>query len=335
MTAATAPSVPARASGRGGAPASAEGAAVSRASAASPQAAGASGEPVAGALGAPSIAAAYAECERIGRASASNFIQAFRLLPPERRRGLAALYAFCRVVDDAADESASAARTLAAWRDELARALAGSATHPIAVAIGDAVRRFGIPPQHLEEILAGVEMDLERRRYETFDELRGYCYHVAAAVGLAALPILGCRDPQSRAYAEALGIALQLTNILRDLAEDAERGRIYLPLEDLRCFGYRERDLLTHARNAAFRDLVAFECARARTFYRAARASLPARDRGALAPAEGMRLVYQRLLARIAANPGAVFGPRVSVPLHEKALCTAIAWLGARGGGGA
>ena len=293
------------------------------------------GQPLAGASATPSVPEAYAECERLGRASASSFMQAFRLLPADRRCGLAALYAFCRVVDDAADESACAGSAVAAWRGELARALDGSATHPIAVAIGDAVRRFGISPQHLEEILVGVEMDLERRRYETFDELRDYCYHVAAAVGLAALPIFGCRDPQSRVYAEALGIALQLTNILRDLAEDAERGRIYLPLEDLRRFGYRERDLLTHTRNAAFCELMAFECARARELYHAACAALPRGDRRALAPAEAMRRVYQRLLARIVADPGAVFGPRVSVPLHEKVLCTAVAWLGTRGGGGA
>ena len=330
MTAAMVPSgAPQPPPGLGGVPARSG-------NAAAPAGTGASGGlSFAGASAAPSIAAAYAECERLGRASASSFALAFRLLPQERRCGLAALYAFCRVADDAADERGCAEGTLAAWRGELARALDGSATHPIAVAIGDAVRRFGIPPQHLEEILAGIEMDLERRRYETFDDLRRYCFRVAAAVGLAALPIFGCRDLRSRAYAEALGIALQLTNILRDLAEDAERGRIYLPLEDLRRFGYRERDLLTHAHNAAFRDLMAFECGRARTFYQAARAALPAGDRRALAPAEAMRRVYQRLLARIAANPDAVFGPRVSVPLYEKVLCTAIAWLGTRGGRGA
>jgi phytoene synthase len=273
---------------------------------------------------------AYAECERVARTSASSFVQAFRLLPAARRQGLTALYAFCRVVDDAADEGGDGATALARWRAELARALDGTATHPIAIAIGDAVRRFAIPPRHLEEILTGVEMDLQRRRYETFDELRTYCYHVAAAVGLAAIPIFGCHDAGSRAYAEALGIALQLTNILRDLAEDAERGRIYLPLEDLRRFGYCERELVTHTRNAALRELVAFECERAWSFYGAARASLPGHDRRALAPAEAMRLVYQRVLARIAAHPDAVFGPRISVPLYEKALCTAAAWLGAR-----
>ena len=279
-----------------------------------------------------SLDAAYAECGRIVRASRSSFHHAFRLLAPERRRGLEALYAFCRVVDDAADEAADPVTAVAEWRDELSRALAGAPTRPVSIALADAVRRFGIPPLHLTEIIDGVSMDLERCRYETFDELRRYCYHVAAAVGLAALPIFGCRDPQSRVYGEALGIALQLTNILRDIPEDAERGRIYLPLEDLRRFGYRERDLLTHTRNAAFRALIAHECARAAELFRVARTSLPRRDRAALAPAEGMRLVYRRLLARIAARPDAVFGPRVSVPFVEKAMCTAIALVRSRGG---
>ena len=281
---------------------------------------------------AANIEAAYAECGRVVRDSGSSFHHAFRLLPPDRRRGLEALYAFCRVVDDAADEAGDAATAVAEWRTELTRALAGTATRPVTIALGDAVGRFGIPAVHLGEIVDGVSMDLEHRRYETFDELRRYCYHVAAAVGLAALPIFGCRDPRSRVYAESLGIALQLTNIIRDIPEDAERGRIYLPLEDLRRFGYRERELLTHTRNAAFRALVGHECGRARELFRAARTILPGADRRALAPAEGMRLVYQRLLARLAARPEAIFGPRVRVPLVEKALCTAVAWIGTRRG---
>ncbi len=280
----------------------------------------------------PTLAEAYVECERIARASSSSFALAFRLLPHERRQALAALYAYCRIVDDAADESRNPAAALAAWRSELARLRDGTPTHPVAVALADAVRRFAVPTQHLEEILTGVEMDLAPRSYETFGELRRYCYHVAAAVGLAALPIFGCRDLQSCAYAEALGVALQLTNILRDVAEDAERGRIYLPREDLRRVGYRERDLRTHVRNDAFRALVAFEVERTRGFYRMARANIAARDRRALVAAEGMRLVYQRLLARIAANPDAIFGPRIRVPVSEKALCTLAAWLRTRSG---
>jgi phytoene synthase len=281
--------------------------------------------------GISTLAAAYAECERVAAASSSNFTLAFKLLPSERRAGLTALYAFCRVVDDAADESAEPTAAVAAWRTELAAVFDGTATHPVAVALADTVRRFAVPAQYLADILTGVEMDLTRRRYETFDELRRYCYHVAAAVGLAALPIFGCRDVRSRSYAEALGIALQLTNILRDLPEDAERGRIYLPLEDLQRFGYRERDLLTHVRGDAFRALIRCEVDRARTFHRTARANIAVRDRRALVAAEGMRLVYQRLLARIASDPDAIFGPRLRVPTPEKALCAVTAWLRSRG----
>lgn len=281
-------------------------------------------------MSSPTLDAAYAECGRIVRASGSSFHQAFRLLPRERRRSLEALYAYCRVVDDAADDGGDAAAAVARWREELARVLAGTPTHPVGIALADSVQRFAIPPQHLAEILDGVAMDLAPQRFATFTELRRYCYLVAAAVGLATIPIFGCRDPRSRNYAEALGIALQLTNILRDLAEDAERGRVYLPQEDLRRFGYREHDLVTHTRNDAFRSLVAFECARARECYAAARAALTPIDQRALAPAEGMRLVYARVLAKIAASPDAIFGPQVRLPKWQKAALAGYAWLRTR-----
>lgn len=276
------------------------------------------------------LEAAYAECGRIVRAAGSSFHQAFRLLPDERRRSLEALYAYCRVVDDAADDGGDAAGAVARWRDELARVLAGTPTHPVGVALADSIARFAIPPQHLGEILDGVAMDVVPQRFATFAELRRYCYLVASAVGLATIPIFGCRDPRSRDYAEALGVALQLTNITRDVAEDAERGRVYLPQEDLRRFGYSERDLFTHTRNDAFRALVAFECARAREFYGAARAALTPTDQRALAPAEGMRLVYSRVLGKIAARPDALFGPQIRLPKWQKAALAGWAWLRTR-----
>lgn len=279
---------------------------------------------------ASTLDAAYAECGRIVRASGSSFHQAFRLLPDERRRSLEALYAYCRVVDDAADDGGDAAGAVARWRDELARTLAGTPTHPVGVALADSIERFAIPPQHLGEILDGVAMDVVPQRFATFAELRRYCYLVASAVGLATISIFGCRDPRSRDYAEALGIALQLTNITRDLAEDAERGRFYVPQEDLRRFGYSETELCTHTRNDAFRALVAFECTRAREFYAAARAALTPVDRRALAPAEGMRLVYSRVLSRIAAQPDALFGPQIRLPKWQKAALAGWAWLRTR-----
>ena len=273
---------------------------------------------------------AYAECGRIVRASGSSFHQAFRLLPLERRRSLEALYAYCRVVDDATDDGGDAQTAVAFWREELARVLAGRPTHPVGVALADSVAKFAIPTEHLEEILDGVAMDLAPQRFATFADLRRYCYLVAAAVGLATIPIFGCRDPRSRDYAEALGIALQLTNILRDLAEDAERGRVYLPQEDLERFGYSERDLATHRRNDAFRALVAFECGRANDCYAAARSALTATDQRALAAAEGMRLVYRRVLAKIAAEPEIVFGPQVRLPRWQKIALAGVAWLRTR-----
>lgn len=274
--------------------------------------------------------AAYAECGRIVRASGSSFHQAFRLLPLERRRSLEALYAYCRIVDDATDDGGDAHAAVAFWREELARVLAGRPTHPVGVALADSVAKFAIPTQHLEEILDGVAMDLVPQRFATFADLRRYCYLVAAAVGLATIPIFGCRDPRSRDYAEALGIALQLTNILRDLAEDAERGRVYLPQEDLDRFGYSERDLAVHRRSDAFHALVAFECGRANEYYAAARNALTATDQRALAAAEGMRLVYRRVLAKIAADPEIVFGPQVRLPRWQKIALAGVAWLRTR-----
>lgn len=277
----------------------------------------------------PSLIDAYAACAVITAASGSNFAHLFRLLPVERRRGLDALYAFCRLVDDAADAAGGVdgAALLAEWRRELTRVFDAVPTHPVGIALADTVRRFEIPREHLADIVTGVEMDLEQRRYETFDELRRYCQHVAVAVGLATLPIFGCRSAASREYAERLGVALQLTNILRDLAEDAERGRIYLPREDMRRYGYRERDLMTHVADEAFGKLMAFECQRASELFHEARASIAPADRRALAPAEGMRLVYQRLLARIRRRPEAVFGPRLSVTRGEKLACLVVAWV--------
>ena len=276
-----------------------------------------------------SLADAYAACTAIGVASGSNFVHLFRLLPADRRRGLDALYAFCRLVDDAADVAAGAdgVAELAAWRQELTRVFDGVPTHPVGMALADTVHRFDVPREHLLDIIAGVAMDLEQRRYETFVELRRYCHHVAAAVGLATLPILGCRSAESRQYAERLGVGLQLTNILRDLAEDAERGRIYLPREDLARFGYRERDLTTHVANEAFGKLMAFECERAGALFREARARISPVDQRRLAPAEGMRLVYQRLLTRIRRRPEAVFGPRLAVTRAEKMACLLAAWV--------
>lgn len=275
----------------------------------------------------PSIAEAYRYCEAVARRSGSSFYHAFWLLDRPRRRAVAALYAFCRFCDDCADESGGRAAMLARWRGEIELACTGRGEHPVTLALGDSIRRFGLRRDDLEAIVRGVEMDFEKSRYATFAELRRYCYHVASAVGLVCIDIFGYKDPSAREYAENLGIALQLTNILRDLAEDAERGRIYLPQEDMERFGYRERDLFANRETEAFRSLMAFQAKRSRHFYRLARQNLSSEDRPRMVAAEAMRLIYQRLLVRMERCGFRVFGPKITVPAVEKVSCGVVSWV--------
>jgi phytoene synthase len=271
---------------------------------------------------------AYAYCQAVARHSSSNFYYAFHLLGPERRAALCAVYAFCRFVDDIADDAGrrDPAVLLQRWRAELARVFAGTAEHPIGCALADAVRRFALPHQPFLDLIDGVEMDLTRRRYETFDELYQYCYRVASTVGLLCIEIFGYQKSSARDYAVDLGIAFQLTNILRDVHEDAQRGRIYLPLEDLRRFNCTEADLLSGQFSPRVEALMAFECNRARAYYRNARAALAAADRSSLVAAEAMRSIYERLLDRIEARHFNVFGPKVTLPRYEKLTLALAAW---------
>lgn len=277
----------------------------------------------------PQLAEAYAYCAEVTRRSSSNFFYAFRLLPPPRREALCAVYAFCRFVDDIADDAArrDPAALLGRWRDELTRLYEGAPTHPIGRALADAVRRFPLPRQCFLDLIRGVELDLTRRRYATFDELHEYCYLVAATVGLLCIEIFGYRQPSARDYAVDLGVAFQLTNILRDVTEDAARGRLYLPLEDLRRFDCREADLLSGRYSPRVGALLAFECGRARAYYLRAGGALAPEDRAALAPAEAMRLIYERLLRRIEARHFDVFGGgKVTLPRYEKVTLALAAW---------
>jgi len=279
----------------------------------------------------PALAAAYEHCDELTRRAASNFAWAFRLLPADRRRALSAVYAFCRSADDLADEPGQAVdvpKLLARWRVELDAAYAGRPQHPIGVALADAVRRFAIPREHFEAVVSGVEMDTTRDRYETWeDDLALYCYRVAGAVGLICIEIFGYQNPSAREYAVELGLAFQLTNILRDVAEDAARGRIYLPRADLRRFGVAEADLLAGRFSEAFREVMAFESARAGEHYGRARFLLAEEDRQSLAPAEAMRLIYEQLLRRITYRRWDVFGPRVALTRPEKAGLAVAAWV--------
>lgn len=278
------------------------------------------------------LAADYARCARITRQASSNFYYAFMLLPLERRRALYAVYAFCRFVDDIADDDSitDPAAMLARWRDELDNVFAGTPTRPVSRALAENTARFNIPRRYFEEVIDGVEMDLSRRRYETFDELSLYCRRVASAVGLICIEIFGYSNPASRLYAEKLGLAFQLTNIIRDVREDAGRGRIYLPLEDLRRFAVTESELLDGVYNDRFRALMAFEASRARSFYREAADALPSEDRPSMLSAEAMRLIYSALLEQIVRSEYRVFDRRHRLSTPRKLYLVGRAWAGSR-----
>lgn len=254
--------------------------------------------------------------------SGSNFYYSFLVLPRRKREAMYALYAFCRTVDDAVDQGGGTPgdqrRILAEWRTELARAYTGRPTQPIAVRLAEVVRAFPIRREHLEAILDGVEMDIDKRRYATFEELFEYCYRVAAAVGLACIEIFGYTDAHARDYAVNLGIALQLTNILRDLRPDGERGRIYLPLDELRRFSYPEEDLLRGRHTRPFLELMRFQADRTHAYYRAARAALPRVDRRRLVAAEIMGVIYRALLREMEARRFRVFDRRVRLSTPRK-----------------
>ncbi|MGH7222728.1 MAG: phytoene/squalene synthase family protein, partial [Gemmataceae bacterium] len=212
-------------------------------------------------------------CERVARREAGNFYHAFRLLPATQRRAMCALYAFMRRTDDLTDGPETVAEktlALANWRRQLDSTLAGIYHHPLQPAFHHTVVSYGIPRRYLDDALDGVGMDLDTNRYDTFADLYRYCYRVASVVGLACIHIWGFADERATDYAESAGIALQLTNILRDLGEDAARGRVYLPREDLERFGYRIEDLEQGRRDERFRELMRFQVARARSYYQAA-----------------------------------------------------------------
>jgi phytoene synthase len=256
------------------------------------------------------------------RRSGSNFYYSFLFLPKRKRQAIYALYAFCRTVDDAVDQGPATPseqrRVLADWRLELARVYEGRPTQPISQHLAEVVRAFPVQRQHLEAILDGVEMDIDKRRYATFEELLEYCYRVASAVGLCCIEIFGYTDPRAHDYALNLGVALQLTNILRDLRTDGERGRIYLPLDEIRRFGYSEDELLQGRHTPAFVSLMRFQADRAHAYYRAARAARAPADRRRLIAAEIMGGIYHALLRELEARRFRVFDGRIRVSTPKK-----------------
>lgn len=272
-------------------------------------------------------------CEAVTKRSGSNFAYSFFFLPPARRSAMYTIYAFCKEVDSAVDDPPAGSNPpeqLAYWRRELAAAYHGDPSSPVTISLAEHVRTLNIPEEYFYDLLAGVEMDLTTSRYATFNDLALYCYRVASVVGLICLHVFGTRSPRARDYAVNLGLAFQLTNILRDVGSDAAQGRIYLPQEDLNRFGYSEQDLLARAYSPAFSELMRFECDRAREYYRKADDAaecLPLDDRRALTVAEIMRGVYRRILDRIERSEYRVYDTRIGLaPSYRLAIAGGV-WL--------
>ena len=260
-------------------------------------------------------------CQRKAAASGSSFYYSFLFLPPERRRAITALYAFCREVDDVVDETSDAqlaATKLAWWRVEVANLFAGKPQHPVTRALEPLKDKFAITAERLNEIIDGMEMDLTQTRYLDWPNLERYCYRVASVVGLLAASIFGYREARTLEYAKNLGLAFQLTNIIRDVGEDARKNRIYLPMAELKQFGVPAADILQARETPAFRELMTFEAARARAHYEKAMQALPAEDRKPQRPGLIMAAIYRTLLEEIERDGFRVLTQRTSLtPLRK------------------
>ena len=269
-------------------------------------------------------------CQDRAAKSGSSFYYSFMFLPPEQRQAITALYAFCREVDDVVDEChdvSLAQIKLEWWRQEVERIFTGTPTHPVGFALQDVLRRFKLPQEQLLEIIDGMAMDLSQTRYLDFKGLQLYCYRVASVVGLLSVEIFGYENRQTLKYAHDLGVALQLTNIIRDVGEDARRGRIYLPIEDLQRFGVLAKDILEARYSDAFRELMVFQGERAEQFYEQAFAQLPAGDRKAQRPGLVMAAIYRTLLREIAADGFQVLDRRISLTPVRKVWIAGSTWF--------
>ncbi len=258
--------------------------------------------------------------QQITQQSGSNFSLSFLFLSKEQKKSMTALYAFCRVIDDIVDQNKMNAQVeIDWWRNEIKQLKKGKPHHPISVELLKLIQSYQVPTLYFDDLLKGVEMDLHKNRYQTFEELYDYCYHVASVVGLIALKIFGTHEKESELYAINLGIALQLTNILRDVDEDLERGRIYLPQEDLHLFDYSDRDLHHRTYNQAFLKLMRFQTERAKEFYRVAEGYSLTTDWKNLGVAQIMSNIYYALLEEIEQSDFSVFEKRITLSKYKKA----------------
>jgi len=265
-------------------------------------------------------------CQEKAAASGSSFYYSFLFLPPERRRAITALYAFCREVDDIADEvkDVGVARTkLAWWRTEVANLFAGHPQHPVTRALAPFISTCGLDAARLNEIIDGMEMDLTYHRYPDFEALRVYCHRVAGVVGQLSAACFGYSNPSTLEYAESLGLAFQLTNIIRDVGEDARRDRIYLPQDEMRRFGVSDEDILARRGGENFVKLMEFHAQRAQSYYDAAFAKLAPEDRANQRAGLIMAAIYRTLLDEIARDRYAVLDQRIALTPVRKLW---IAW---------
>lgn len=283
----------------------------------------------------PEVIAAYAHCAQVVRRSASSFASAFWMFGVRKRRAIHAIYAFCRLADDIADEPSvqgDRGQLLERWREELRCACRGKAVSPVGIALGDAIARFQLPEELFLELLRGIESDLTGEPVETFEDLRRYCYRVASTVGLLIVRILGFRDPRALEYAEAMGIAVQLTNVLRDVGGDVASGRVYLPREDLERLGIDPAKVEQARGSEELRLLMALYAERARIFYERAARLLPREDRRALRPAEAMGGIYRALLEELQRRRFPCSEEPVRLSKPRRLMIASAAWLG-RGAG--
>ena len=263
----------------------------------------------------------------LGATRKSNFLLPILFLPPPKREAIETIYAFCRYSDDIVDEEMDVkekSRRLLLWTNELQRALQGVSRFAILNKLVSVIQKFNIPTHHFLDLLKGMEMDLMKNRYESFGELQQYCYRAASTVGLICAEVFGYHHARTKQYAVNLGIALQLTNILRDIKADAKKGRIYLPKEDLLRFGYTEDELMRSVYNDQFRALMKFECERTHEYYRKAKSYLAEEDKPLFTAARAMGNIYYLLLLRIERSNYDVFSKRIRLASPVKFLVAMI-----------
>jgi phytoene synthase len=268
--------------------------------------------------------------KEIAKKSKSSFYYAFNLLPAEQRDAMNTVYAFCRETDDIVDEGTVTDdlkfEKLRKWRIELEKSLNGHSEYLLINKLSKTIQNFNIPLEPFFDLLKGMEMDLQQNRYVTFNDLQTYCYRVASTVGLMCIEIFGYRHPSAKDFAINLGIALQLTNILRDVKKDAERGRIYLPQEDLRKFNYNESDLFSNTYNDNFQNMMRYQVERAKWYFNAATTSLNKEDKKTMFAARAMQHIYYRMLNKIVDADYDVYNNKIKISTAKKVGISLGVW---------